>query len=298
MGWENTLDWLKSLDWSQLNNVLSAIVAATVIAGIGWAAIKFVWNPLFERLGRRRAQAKLMDKLACGSSVAYVESLFGAAQFITYGDNREQRTYHLPGAWVMIELKDARVIAFSITITKRRMCHNTAGLTFGFLKVKLGKDKFGDHGIGYDGERLWIDAYRRGYLRTYYFGRSGANQRFWLSNNMSGVGVFGATEPGSEVPQHWYDTGLFCEDINAPQRHQLEPGLDATGTTVNTLTVMHPEAPEDEFLARNILGADEAHVLMASTIKPPTGRTWRGTLLYRRYQIKRATAKIFHSDRT
>jgi hypothetical protein len=182
------LDWLKALDWSHLDNVLSSIVGATVMAGIVWAAIRFVWNPLFERLGRRRAQAKLLDQLACLSSVDYIESLLGAAQFITYADEREQRTYHLPGAWVMVELKDARVVAFSITITKRRMYYNTKRLTFGFLKVKLGKDKFGDHGIGYGGERLWIGAYRRGYLRTYDFRRSDAYQRFWLSHNMSGVG--------------------------------------------------------------------------------------------------------------
>jgi hypothetical protein len=92
--------------------VLSSIVGVTVLTGIGWAAIKFGWNPLSERLGRRRAQAKLLDKLACGSSVPYVESLLGAPQFITYANEREHRTYHLPGAWVMIEIEDARASPF------------------------------------------------------------------------------------------------------------------------------------------------------------------------------------------
>jgi hypothetical protein len=130
------LDWLKSLDWSHLDNVLSSIVGVTVLAGIAWAAIKFVWNPLFDPLfdwlTRRRRQAKLLDQLACGSSVAYVESLFGAAQFIAYANDREQRTYHLRGAWAMIEIDKARVIAFSITITKRRMYYNTKRLTRGY----------------------------------------------------------------------------------------------------------------------------------------------------------------------
>lgn len=106
------LQWFSALDWSHLDNVLSSIVGVTVLTGIAWAAIKFGWNPLSERLGRRHTQAKLLDKLACGSSVEYVESLFGAAQFITYANEREQRTYHLRGAWVMIEIEDARVIAF------------------------------------------------------------------------------------------------------------------------------------------------------------------------------------------
>jgi hypothetical protein len=114
---------------------------------------------------------------------------------------------------------------------------------------------------------------------------------------MSGVGVFGVAEPGSNEAAYWYNTGAFCQDTNVAERHQSEPGLNANGTTVNTLTVVHPEAPMDEFLARNILGPDESHVLMASTINPSTGRTWRGTLIYRRYQIMQAITNPFRSNK-
>jgi hypothetical protein len=78
------LHWFGALDWSHLDNVVSSIVGVLGLTGIAWATVRFVLNPLASRLGRRRAQAKLLDQLACGSSIAYVESLFGAAQFITY----------------------------------------------------------------------------------------------------------------------------------------------------------------------------------------------------------------------
>ena len=279
------VDWLKSLDWSQLNNVLSAVVAATVIAGIAWAAIKFVWNPLFERLGRRRAQSKLLDQLACGSSVAYVESLFGAAQFITYSNDREQRTYHLRGAWVMIEIADARVIAFSITITDRRMYYNTKRLTRGFIDTKLGKDTFSEHDEHCDGEQFWTAAYRWGYARTYYIGRFGAYLRFILSHNMSGTGNFDTDESAASGE---INSGAFTETY--------EPfGLTvrATGITANTLTVIHPEAPDREFLSRNIHGPDESHVKMATAIKPPTDTTLRNRLRYKRYQTRQFAIKAW-----
>lgn len=287
------VDSLSGFDWSHWNDVLTVVLSASGIAGIAWAAIKFLWNPLFERLTRRRAQAELLDQLACGSSVDYVESLFGPAQFITYENERQQRTYHLPGAWVMTELKDGAVVAFSITVTKRRMYYNTKRLTFGYIKVKLGKSKFGDHGIGYDGERSWIGAYRVGYLRTYDFRRSGAYQRFWLSYNMAGVGSFGAVDRNTGEAAHWYETGSFCEDQNAPQCHPAEPGLDASQCTINTLTVMHQDSvSEAEFLARNVLGPDESQVQRATAIKPPNNQTVRGRLAYRRYQLVQAAKKL------
>ena len=135
------LHWLGALDWSQLNNVVSSIVGVLGLTGIAWATIKFGLNPLAAWLGRRRAQSKLLDQLACGSSVAYVESLFGAAQFITYENEREQRTYHLRSAWVMIEIADARVIAFSITADLLR--HIVQVDTNGILTYDMGDNLAG-----------------------------------------------------------------------------------------------------------------------------------------------------------
>jgi hypothetical protein len=278
------LHWFGALDWSHLDNVLSSIVAVTVLTGIGWAGIRFGWNPLAAWLGRRRAQSKLLDQLACGSSIAYVESLFGAAQFITYSDEREQRTYHLRGAWVMIEIADARVIAFSITITNRRMYYNTKRLTRGFIDINLGKDTFSEHEEHCDGEQFWMAAYRWGYARTYYIGRFGAYLRFILLHNMSGTGDLSSSE---SLPSGEINSGAFTEAY-AP----FTLTIRANGITANTLTVIHPEAPSREFLARNFHGPDESHVKMATAIKPPDNRTIRNRLAYRRYQLKQAAKKM------
>jgi hypothetical protein len=276
------LQWFSAVDWSHLDNVLSSIVGVTVLTGIGWAGVKFGWNPLSERLGRRRAQAKLLDQLACGSSVAYVESLFGAAQFLSIEDDREQRTYQLPGGWVMVELHGNAVIAFSITITKRRMRYSTKRLTFRFLKTDLGKSKYAEHGIGYDGERYWIGARRVGYQRTYAFGNPGGYQRYWLSYNMSGVGAFSL--PQGEPA--FVERGSFVADVNSPARSDLTQGIDASEITINTLTVLSPEGPESEFLARHTLGPDESRVRLAQSIKQPTGRTLLGDVKAKWYLTK------------
>ncbi len=285
MSWDhpsNWLDWLKSLDWSHLDNILSSIVGVTVIAGIVWAAIKFLWNPLFERLGRRRAQAKLLDKLACGSSVAYIETVVGAPQFISTEDGREQRTYRLRGAWVMIEVDASNnsVYAFSITVTSRWMFYRTKRLTFGYLKVKLGRTKFGDHGIGFTGERYWIGARRVGYMRSYAYGNPGGYQSYWLSYNMSGAGVFSTPKDQAAM---FVENGIHCADIESPARDNLKSDIDATGITINTLTVLGPEGSVDQIAARHVLGPDESRVRLALTIKHPTGLTWRGGVRRRFY---------------
>jgi len=281
------MEWLKALDWSHWDNVLSATVGVTVLVGIAWAAIKFVLNPLADWLGRRRAQAKRLDQLACGSSVEFVESLFGVAQFISSEDGRQQRTYRQPGAWVMIEIVDNYVYAFSITVTSRWLHYSTKRLTFGLLNVKLGKSKFGPSGVGYEGERLWIGARRSGYLRRYYFGNPGGYQYYWLSYNMSGVGVFSRGDTDSM----FVETGPFCSDPESPNRYNYEPALDASGTTINTLTVLSPEGSVDQLTARHVLGPDEDRVRLASTIRPAGGtlRTW---YYLKRYRLRQAFQKL------
>ncbi len=294
------LQWFSALDWSHLDNVLSSIVGVTVLAGIAWAAIKFLWNPLFDPLfdwlTRRGRQAKLLDQLACGSSVVFVESLFGAPQFVSYADDREQRTYHLRGAWVMIEIDKARVIAFSVTITNRRMHYNTKRLTRGHIKVKLGKDTFGEPEPYCDGEQSWIGANRYGFARTYYLGRQAAYMRFIVSHNMSGVGSFG---PKGSIHGANYNTGKFADPVgfvNVPvwEASQNEPVQRETriGITANTLTVIHPEAPDAEFLRRQVHGPDESHLRLATAIKLPDDQTWRTRLRYRKYQLTQAVKKL------
>jgi hypothetical protein len=271
---------------------LGAGAATAALLTLAWGTVKGGGKLMWAVFGRRRAQARLLDQLACGSSVDYVESLFGVAQFITFEDEREQRTYHLPGAWVMVELNKRAVIAYSITITSRRMSYSIKRLTFGLQKVKLGKDKFGDHGIGYRGERLWIGAHRFGYTRCYYYGNPAGYQYYWLSYNMSGVGVLSA----SEATPGLIERGVFAAQLSSPDSITDGDGVDASGITVNTLTVLHPEGPVDQFNSRHILGPDEARVRLASTIRPPSDMSLRTRLRNRRFRMrlsaKRALERI------
>lgn len=234
--------------------------------------------------GRRRAQARLLDQLACGSSVDYVESLFGVAQFTTFEDEREQRTYHLPGAWVMVELEKKAVIAYSITITNRHMSYSIERLTFGFQKVKLGKSKFGDRGIGFRGERLWVGAHRSGYARSYYYGNPAGYQYYWLSYNMSGAGRLSA--PG--LAPGLIERGVFAAQLSSPDSRTDGDGVDASAITVNTLTVLHPQSPVDQFNSRHVLGPDEARVKLARTVRPPIYPSLRTRFRARRYRLRNA----------
>lgn len=246
--------------------------------------------------GRRRAQARLLDQLACGSSIAFVESRLGPPQFIGSEDEREQRTYRLPGAWVLIEIKDNAIFSYSITVTSRRMHYNTKRLSFKHLRVKLGKDKFGEHGINCQGEKLWIGAYRVGYLRAYYFHRSGGSQHYFLSYNMAGCGRLSGPFTAGRLTN-----GAFYKyEYSLGPRKPEDELVDASGITVNTLSVVSPEVIHDEelgqFMRRNVLGVDEARVRLASTIRPPSEMSMRTRLRNRRFRLqmsaKRALERI------
>lgn len=165
------------------------------------------------------------------------------------------------------------------------------------MKVKLGKHKFGEARIGFDSERLWIGAHRRGYLRRYYFGNPAGYQYYWLSYNMAGAGrlsehMFTPGQVGRGVP---------CPDVNSPDARAAAEPIDSSGITVNTLTVLSPEATQEvlaQFTSRDVLGADEATVRLASTIRPPSDLTLRSRLRARRLRaqlaIKQAWQWVWH----
>jgi hypothetical protein len=271
--------------------MLGAGAAAATLLGVAWAVMKLIWAGGRAAFGRRRGQTRLLNQVACGSSLDFVESHCGMAQFISVEDGREQRTYRLQGGWLMIEVADNAVYAFSITITSRWMFFNTKRITFGQLNINLGRQKFGEHGTGYGGERLWIGARRVGYLRHYYFGNPGGYQNYFLSFNGSGVGTFALAEASPGV----VETGSFCADVNSPARFDHTSGIDASGITINTLTVLAPHASHDEFARRGVLGPDEDRTRLATTIKPPSRLTLRHRIRNKwtrlRYSTKNALSR-------
>lgn len=279
----------------QLQLIFSGIGAgagAATIIGAAWATVRLLGKAWRSSFGRRRIQAKLLDQLACGSSIGFVESKIGVAQFIGNEDGREQRTYRLPGAWVIVEILDNAVYSYSITITSRWMHYSTERLTFKHLKVKLGKDRFGDFGTGNEGEQLWIAAYRHGYSRHYYFHKSGGYQYYWLSYNMAGCGQLGGhLFTGGEVNRGIYRRSAYSL---GPREPEAEP-IESSRITANTLTILSPEATQDDlaqFMRRNTLGVDEARVRLASTIRPPSDLTRRTRLRQKRFRLKLAKDRI------
>lgn len=87
----------------QLGLSIGASAAAVVVAAWGaWKLARRWWNAT---IGRRQAQAEILDQLACGLSLAYVESLLGVPRLIhrpSSDRHLEERIYPLPGAWVSI----------------------------------------------------------------------------------------------------------------------------------------------------------------------------------------------------
>lgn len=136
-----------SLDWSQINTGLGAGASATALLTLAWAIGKGLRKLWLVTFGRRRAQTKLLDQLACGSSIEFLESKLGVPQFVTEQQQGfEQRIYRLPGAWVLLELfpvgytqSARRVYSYSITITSRWMHYSTKRLTFKHIESQARK---------------------------------------------------------------------------------------------------------------------------------------------------------------
>src|SRR6478735_3900008 len=143
--------------WDLLSLGLGIGSSAAAVAAALWGLWKLgrrLWN---HTIGLRRAQAAVLDQLACTVSRAYVESLLGAPRFIPNPHARlEERIYRLPGAWVAIQFKGDAVNLFSITITDADMWYRTTGITLGVIDLKLGYDTFAQASARYDGQQIWI----------------------------------------------------------------------------------------------------------------------------------------------
>lgn len=248
--------------WNSVAAGLGAGAAgATVLSGV-WGTGQLARRQWDSTIGRRWAQSRLLDQLACGSSLEFVESLLGLPQFLEQIDDREQRSYRLPGCWVAVELYERAVLSFSITITDRRMYHSTEGLTFGQLRVQLGRSAFADVTHPPKGERMWVGARRHGYLQHHYFGNPGGYQDYWLSHNMCGA-------TAGALGTFWKNvaTGTYAthDRPNLPEDMPTE----AQSIVVNTLTVLGPQRNirtnplMTQMMSRDVLGADHDTVRLA-----------------------------------
>jgi hypothetical protein len=204
--------------------------AAAVIVAV-WGLWKLVRRRWEKTVGRRKAQTKILDQLACTVSMAFVEKLLGPPRFIIGDDpSSEERCYRLPGCWIEIVPRGNAVERFSITITDPKMWYRTDGVTLGTIHVRLGVDTFAEAEEDYfDGEQMAPGLKHASYTRHYHFGGAGgARQHFWLSYNAAGAGSIECNGP--------FASGVFGSfgDINTPPDHAR--------ITVNTLAVLSPHA--------------------------------------------------------
>lgn len=202
----------------------SAAAVAAAVWGV-WTLARRKWE---NTIGKRKAQTRILDQLACTVSMAFVENVIGPPRFILGNDpSSEERFYRLPGCWVGIVPRGNAVERLSITITDRQMWYRTDGLTLGTIDVRLGVDTFAKASEHFDGEELWVATKQRGYNRHYHFGGAGgAHQQFWLAFNAVGAGSIALSEP--------YSSGVFGDFGDSPP--------NSADTTVNTLAVLSPLA--------------------------------------------------------
>ncbi|TQC41717.1 hypothetical protein EEB14_53105 [Rhodococcus sp. WS4] len=267
---------MAAADWTDGLVYLTFGAATVTIVGASPKAFNAARRAWTSTGGRRGAQAAILDKLACGSTQAFVDELLGTPQFVTIVDNRDQRIYRLPGAWVAVEIHEGAVMAFSITITQRSMCYSVSQHTRGLMHACLGKSTFAEARtrVSPSGEFCWVGANRTGYLEHYSFGNPGGYQEFWLSYSRCGTGEMAMPQPFE------FRSGSYSEPNTTAGE---EP--DRSTITANTLTVLGPLAAKgarDQMLARNVLGADETTVrLDVSDRKFPSANPtpwWRSAL--------------------
>lgn len=204
---------------------LSIGASAAAVIGAVWGLWKFglhLWN---STAGRRRAQAQILDQLACTMSRAFVENLLGEPRFIVGSpDGPDERFYRLRGAWIGIQFEGDAVDLLSITITDSRLWYRTGGMTLGVVDLRLGRDNFAESNDRFDHEQTWMGNKQAGYYRHYHFGGAGGNhQHFWLSYNAVGAGTLAG--------------------INGPYSSDVDTGgtpPDPAKITANTLTILSP----------------------------------------------------------
>lgn len=215
--------------------------------------------------GRRRKLRQILDRLACGSTQEFVHDLLGPPKFVGKIDGRPQQHHRLDGAWVTVELIDGIVLAFSITISDSRLSYPINAQTHLTMHGSLGQSSFSqirEHASGPvqpGGQLFWVGAYRWVYNESYYHGRPGAYQYYWLSHNMAGVGSFKPASTGTFAAGSYENNGS-----NDVLEMTIPP--DRSSITVNTLTVMNSAigyasalqdaALTEQFFARGFLGTD------------------------------------------
>lgn len=243
-----------ALDWNDVSAGIGVGASAASVLAALWVVRRGVLAWWRRSIGLRRAQARTLDGLCCGSSITYIEGLLGTPQFARISDGESDRVYRLPGGWVAVHEKAGALRSFAITITDSKLYYSTSTLTVDNIDVDLGRDTFDAVEARTMGQYGWISARRWGYVEEYYFGNPGWYQTYWLSHNDAGCGHMGPLDGGMELRTGHFDPkgGGLDKELSAP-----------LGITINTLIVLAPHADASEQRGSARMGVDADQVRLA-----------------------------------
>lgn len=250
----------------------------------------------------RRDLARRLNRLACGVTTEYVDSMFGPPPFRFSGPTDKaaqapgvtllsQRIYRTRHAWLQVIAGfDGTVRAFSITVTDPKFRFGTGHLMFDRLDIQLGAARFGDLGHQPDGWLSRTLARRFAYAESHYFGNPGSYQVYVLGYNDIGIGHYQLPPsfkvPDLSDPRHWSGGRLSPETGSRPDWEPLpewlQPARDQT--TVNTLTVLGLGGDVTTIQAWPGVDGDTVRLLRQALDTPAARRLRRKT----RKQMERA----------
>jgi hypothetical protein len=276
----------------------AALPTAGLIVGMGSAAVvigRASWAGLLATIGSRWQTSRRINRLACGMTLSYVESLFGVAALARAQPevNLTEHVFYTPHAFVQVLIDaDDVVVRFSITVTDDRFRFRTRDLTFDLVQLRLGKSRFASlDRLPSDGYQVSLGARRFSYVEAHSFGNPGAYQQYLLAYNDSGIGThaIGLVHQLGLIGQR---SGVFADDGSATaggSAHVAQLDEFRQKTVVNTLTVVAGLARPDLCKIMSA-GVDMDHV----RVFRPSGsqrrrQRRRGRKIMR--QLKRVQAK-------
>jgi len=179
--------------------ITDAIATAAGIVAIGGAAVAAYGGGLrtYRRtIGSRCDLAGRLNRLACGTTGAYVGNLLGIPAFqksIGFGIEAPpatEYTYATKHAWVQVTIgaEDGVVLCFAITVTDRHFRFRIRDLTFDHLDIRLGHDRFDALDHQPTDTRLVRAARRYHYAEAHRYGNPGGYQTYVLAAMDSGIG--------------------------------------------------------------------------------------------------------------
>lgn len=237
--------------WELVSLGLGIGSSGVAVAGAGWGVWLLGRRAWDRTVGRRRAQAEILNQLACTISLDYLETLLGTPRYITHADGPagpgtiDERLYRLPGAWVAIQAEADSVYLFSLTITDSNMWHHVGAVSLGVADLRLGKDSFVHANNEYDGQELWMGARHCGYIRHYYHANPGGFQHYWLSYNGAGSGAI-------DMASGPYASGIYGQHGDTPP--------NPASITANTLTILGAGHDIERVANRQMFGPHAEHL--------------------------------------